>query len=307
MISTPQSPPKSRSGSSIRSVDLTGSHRHLRSSLSSMGKIAEQYSRATKRTLPFLLRQRTQYRVGEPSIGTFFDSESIQIGPCYMVELEDPAGSAWATLTLNGPCLGRLLEGSLGSSQISEGATLKQNLTLAQKVLIKKISEKLGGDLCDAIRRETQLVLEVSNSRALEDETEDSLRDGLFIELCLEGEAESPAAMILSMSAEALDNAVRQCEDAEPSRGDPRVAEALLGVQVALVAELGRLELGVGQLVNLKPGQVLRLPNLVDTPLSVRVGGLEKFCATPLTSRGQLSVQVLNRIGAPVPKGNISG
>ena len=287
-----------RRAHSVRPVDLTGSHRHLRAALSALSSVAESFGRGARRTLPFLLRQRLRLKLGEPAIGNPKDS-SAQDGPSYVVLLAEANGPAWASITLNGRCLARLLEGSLGNSQVSEGASLGDTLTLAQRVLIAKIAEKLGQDMSEAIRKETKLSLAVTGGRAIgrDDEEADDFSEGLYIDLTFDGEGE-PASIVLAMSAEALDEAVRETEETEVTRGDPRIAEALQEVELPLVAELGRLSMGLRKVIALQVGQVLRLPTLVDSPVPVSIAGVKKFQVTPVTSRGQLAVQIVGRHGS---------
>lgn len=290
--------PERRKAPSVRPVDLTGAHRHLRAALSAISAIAESFGRGTRRTLPFLLRQRVRLKLGEPAIGSPKDSRAASQGPSYIVLLGDPGGSGWASLTLNGPCLARMLEGSLGNSQVSEGASLGDSLTLAQRVLIAKIAEKLGQDLIEAIKKETGLSLSVTGSRALggDDEEQDEMSEGLYLDLTFDTEG-APASFVIAMSAEAIDEAVRENEEQDNTRGDPRLLDALADVRLPLVAELGRVTMGLGNVVKLEVGQVLRLPTLVESPVPMTVAGITKFQVTPVTSRGQLAVQVVARHG----------
>lgn len=279
----------------IRPVDLSGSHRLLRAAFTALSATAETFGRGVRRTLPFLLRQRLQLTLGEPNIGSPSTSEAAQVGPCYMVSLDEEEGNAWASVTLNGPCLARLLEGSLGNSQVSEGASLGSKLTLAQRVLIAKIAHRLGEDFVEAIKKDIGLELKVTGGRAVdaEDDGADDGNDGLYIELNLEGEGD-PASIVLCISADALDEAVRSGEEQEHVKGDPRIAEALVDVSVTVVAELGRMRLGLRRVVGLQVGQVLRLPTLVENPIPLSISGIPKFQVTPVTSRGQLAVKILD-------------
>jgi flagellar motor switch protein FliM len=280
----------------VRSLDLTGSQRHLRSALGALGSIAEAFGRNARRTLPFLLRQRVRFNLREPAIGDPKDSDAAKNGPCYVVTLSGTEANAWASLTLNGPCLARLLEGSLGNSQVSEGASLGERLTLAQKVLIAKIAKRLGIDFVDAIRQQINLTFEVSGGQAADqdDPAEDGKdrKDGLYVELSLEGE-DNAAGLVLAISADVLDEAARDDDEQATQKGDPRMSEALLGVEVPLIAELGRLSLGLGRVLSLKKGQILRLPTLAESAVPITINGITKFRGTPITSHGQLAVQIL--------------
>lgn len=281
----------------VKPVELTGSHRHLRAAFLALGNVAEHFGRGARRSLPFLLRQRLRLKIGEPAIGNPRLSSAAENGPCYLVPLSDASG-AWGAMILNGPCLARLLEGSLGNSQVSEGASLGETLTLAQRVLIAKIAERLAKDLQEAIRKETGLTLSIGSGRAIapDDEDVEELADGLFLDLSLEGDGDA-ASIVVGLRADALNEAVRDREEPDVQRGDPRVADALLDVEVPLVAELGRLSLGLRRVVGLEVGQILRLPTLVENPVPLSIGGVPKFQVTPVTSRGQLAVQIVRRHG----------
>lgn len=293
-----EAPPVQTGG--VRKVDLSGSHRLLRAAFTALSSTAESFGRGVRRTLPFLLRQRVQLTLGEPAIGSPEESGAAQVGPCYSVKLIQDDGKAWASLTLNGPCLARLLEGSLGNSQISEGASLGDKLTLAQRVLIAKIALRLGEDFVEAIKKETGLELHVSGGKAIgvDEEDDEASADGLYIELNLEREGDDDddddvASIVLAICADSLDEAVKAGESSEIAKADPRMAAAMEEVSLTLVAELGRMKLGLRRVVALQPGQVLRLSTLVENPIPLRVGGITKFQVTPVTSRGQLAVQIL--------------
>jgi flagellar motor switch/type III secretory pathway protein FliN len=214
-----------------------------------------------------------------------------------MIPLAESSG-AWGVMILNGPCLARLLEGSLGNSQVSESASLGDTLTLAQRVLIAKIAEKLAKDLEEAIRKETGLKLVPSPGRAIagDDEDIEEFADGLFLDLSLEGEGDA-ASIVVGIRADALNEAVRENEEQDTPKGDPRVADALMDVEVPLVAELGRISLGLRRVIGLEVGQILRLPTLVENPVPLSIAGIPKFQVSPVTSRGQLAVQIVRRHG----------
>jgi flagellar motor switch protein FliM len=78
---------------------------------------------------------------------------------------------------------------------------------------------------------------------------------------------------------------------------DPRVVQAVQAVPVEVVAELGRVQLGLRRVLSLRPGEVLRLKAGTDDPVQVRVAGLTKLYGVPVISRGQISVQITRRHG----------
>jgi flagellar motor switch protein FliM len=68
-------------------------------------------------------------------------------------------------------------------------------------------------------------------------------------------------------------------------------------VPVEVVAELGRVQLGLRRVLSLRPGEVLRLGAATDDLVQVRVAGIPKLYGVPVISRGQLSIQITRRHG----------
>jgi flagellar motor switch protein FliM len=61
------------------------------------------------------------------------------------------------------------------------------------------------------------------------------------------------------------------------------------------VAELGRTTIGLRRVLALKVGEVLRLPTALDDSIDVLVAGIRKFHAVPVSSRGQVAIEIRGR------------
>lgn len=281
---------------SLRPVDLTGRERHLRAAMTAMAAIAGRFARQAKRTLPFLVRQRARIEPEEVSLAPNLLNHDSADGPRFEVCLEAESG-AWACLGFNAHAIALLLEASLGGG---DGATtpLSGDLTLAQSALVGRLGRSLAADLVAAVEVEAALQLRVVSARALRvgERPEQTNLDGLVVECNFAGLEPGPK-MTIAMGAEALEAAAREHAEEEAPTADPRIAEALSEVSVEVSAELGRSLLGLREVLKLRVGQVLRLPTAVDDPVQIRVAGLRKFDATPVISRGQVSVQIRARHG----------
>lgn len=71
-----------------------------------------------------------------------------------------------------------------------------------------------------------------------------------------------------------------------------RLKEIMLDSPVEVVAELGRVEITLKDLKNLKPGSIINLGKSVQDDVVVRVEGRPKFTATPGYSRGNQAVKI---------------
>jgi flagellar motor switch/type III secretory pathway protein FliN len=261
--------------------------------MNAMSHIAQSFSRSARRALPFLVRRRA--RLLPQAVSIVETTLEEQESPIYEVLLASEDGPAWGRVTLNTSGLAMVLEGALGGAAGQEAAELGAELTLAQKALVSRIARSLGEDLAQALKEQVGLTLNVISSHAVAagDVGEPPGSDGLEVDCRFEGSED--AAILIAVSAEALQVAARDSVDEEPSHGDPRMAEALHEVQVQLVVELGTTEIGLKRLLTLKPGQVLRLATALDDPVLIRIAGITKFAGAPVVSRGQLSVELRGR------------
>ena len=280
----------------LRRVDLTGRERHLKGAMYAMSHVAQRFARGARKTLPFLVKRRARL-VPEPVCIVDLGAERVvERGPVYEILLEAEDGPAWACLTLGPEALSVMLEGALGGSEKNASSGIGADLTLAQAALVGKLARRLAQDFADAVKGEVGIVLKTMSARSIPagDERDAAFADGLRSECAFEGIA-GDARISIAMGAEALESASKdQAEEPEES-GDPRMIEALCEVPVEVVAELGRVRLGLRRVLSLEVGQVLRLATAVDDPVIVRIGGVEKFRGAPVISRGQLSVEIRGR------------
>jgi len=279
----------------LRRVDLTGRERHLKGAMYAMSHVAQRFARGARKTLPFLVKRRARL-VPEPVCIVDLGAERVvERGPVFEIVLEAAEGPAWACLTLGPEALSVMLEGALGGSEKNASSGIGADLTLAQAALVSKLARKLAEDFAEAVKSEVGLTLRPSSARSIPagDERDAAFADGLRSECAFEGIA-GDARISIAMGAEALESASKgEAESEEAS--DPRMAEAITEVPVEVVAELGRVRLGLRRVLSLEVGQVLRLATAVDDPVIVRVGGVEKFRGAPVISRGQLSVEIRGR------------
>jgi len=283
--------------SSVRPVDLTGRERHLRAAMQAMGVIAARFARAARRTLPFLVRRRARLAPRPVALAGAQSGFDGADGPRFQVRLEAEDSGAWGSLSLNADALALLLESALGGSDAVAAAPLGAELSLAQAALIARIARSLASDFAQAVKNEAGLALSVVSARSVRSGEVDEAEtvDGLSVDCWFDGVSDS-ALLTISVSAEALEAAAREhAEEEQPVAADPRMAEAIAEVPLEVVAELGTVRIGLRHVLSLRVGQILRLPTATDDPVTVRVAGLWKFDATPVVSRGQLSIQIKGR------------
>jgi flagellar motor switch protein FliM len=281
---------------SVRRADLTGRERHLRGAMQAMSRIANRFARAGRQTLPFMVRRRARLLPqGVSIVDGLATAQDLGRAVRLEIALEATDGSGWAELVINAEGLALILEGSLGAADGASMKALGDEITPAARALATRMARSLANDFLTAVRDEVGLGLNIVAVRAVSpgEPTEGQTSDGLRVDCLFEGLAGACVALV--MSAEALESAANERDEVPQQQGDPHVAESVCEVPIELVAVLGTASLGLRRLLALRVGDVLRLPTAVDDAISVRVGGVRKFRAVPVTSRGQIAIEIRGR------------
>jgi flagellar motor switch protein FliM len=279
----------------VRRLDLAAREHFSVEAQNAMDVVATAFARSARRSLPFLARFKGRIVARATELAERDQEvEGLYDPPIYTMPLSGPA-SAWATLTLSAQAIGMILEGSMGGRGATSSAPLSPALTVAQRALIARIGRSLAGDFVGAMRDVGKLEMKVVPDDVRREPLSGKAAMGMRAVCDVEGFGQPGAAIILTLGAEAWEDAFREATVRVADTGDPRIGDALPEVPLELVAELGRISLGLRRVLSLKAGDVIRLSTAVDDAISVRVEGMEKFLAVPITSRGQLAVEIKAR------------
>jgi flagellar motor switch protein FliM len=281
----------------LKRLDLTGRERRLRGAMQAMARVAANFARSARRSMPFLVKRRSRLVPGAVVFVDLNPEARAVASPVYEVVFEEPDGPARASLFFSTDAVAVMLEGALGGAGASTGSSgLGSALSVAQSALVTRIVKQLTDDFILAVKAEVGVEVRVQSARAIAmgDDREAGFGDGLGVDCLFDGLGPN-TKIVLAMGAEALEAAIKDKESEDPALGDPRFAEALCEVPIEVVAELGRVSLGLRRLLTLQPGQILRLSTAVDDAAVVRVAGVTKFTGSPVISRGQLAIQIKAR------------
>jgi flagellar motor switch protein FliM len=280
----------------LKRLDLTGRERRLRGAMQALGRVAQNFARAAKRSMPFLVKRKSRLVPGAVVFVDLGPDARMVSSPVYEVLFEESDGPARASLCFSTEAISVILDGALGGAGGGSDAALGSSLSVAQTALVSRVVKQLAEDLVRAVKEEVGVPLRVLSARSIAagDEREFNFSDGLGIDCTLEGMS-ADTKVALAMGAEALEAASKDKDTEDPTLGDPRFVDAMFEVPVELVAELGRVSLGLRRLLTLQPGQILRLSTALDDAAVVRVGGVAKFSGSPVISRGQLAIQIKAR------------
>jgi flagellar motor switch protein FliM len=277
----------------VRPLDLTGRERHLRSAISTMDKIGQGFARYARRSMPFLVRQRARIVAGTTQVVGMSDVEPLE-EPTFTVHVGPNETLPWGSVVLNAYAVAMTIEGALGGASNNQPIVPEGEFTPAQRALLIRVARSLAVDFCTVVQEEAGLAWK---PLAPDTPPPTALTRGDVLQVgCTIDGLSIPARIALAASAEALEAAARERGiEGEAIQTDPRLLESMQQVPVEVVAELGRIQLGLRRILSLRVGDVLRLKTAVDDPVPLYVGGIEKFQAMPVLSRGQLAIEVRTR------------
>ena len=283
----------------IRPLDLSGRERQLGEAMLALDRAAQRFCQSARLRLPVVLKAGAWLCVQDPCLVDPASADSSRAETPWSVVSMSAKGGGWARLTLDANAIAVILAGCLGSDVVSNVATAAtKRLTVARRALVTKVTRHLADEMARAIEAEVGIRLTVTDSQTVSPGGSMPVlpADGLLVD-CVTTELGVDAHFCVAICADALESAVRnegETHEVTP-RDNARVIRAMGDVRVELVAELGRLELGLRRILDLKPGQVLQLDAAAEETCSVRIGSVQKLVGRPVISRGQLAVEITGR------------
>jgi flagellar motor switch protein FliM len=198
----------------------------------------------------------------------------------------DPGG--WrAALVIDANATSFLMEGALGGDGSSLPELSSKGLSGAQAAIIGRVADRIATAFSSVLVESTRF-----GFTKLPSTTEGPPGGALLASLGLGlGEHSEYGTLTLLLAKEAL-LGTAAAPAAREAPVDPRVIGTLVGVELELVVELGRLSMTLGALSALRAGDTLLLDVPVDGTVAVRVGDQNLLTGRPTTSGSRLAVRV---------------
>jgi len=269
----------------VEKADLCRSFETDREMKVVLERAASAFSRSLRRLLSFV--SAFGVIIGDPELDVSMAADAKGDTPSGALDLGGEQG--FVRIACDPRLIDMCIEGALGGKRLTSRDRVA--LSVAEKSLMNKVLGDLATELTTTFAGALGRPLPMEAPRA------DALRGHQKLYVArypVEGDGVE-ASFTITASRDVLHKDTGEAEIAEPVHLNPAMAGLLQDVEVPIVAELGRVKVGLTSLLSLQVGDVLRLTAATDDPVSVRVGGKEKFGAVPVISRGQVSVEVQAR------------
>ena len=269
----------------VEKADLCRSLENDREMKIALERPASTFSRSLRRVLSFV--SAFGVIIGDPEFGVAPASESKGDLPPGSIDLGGELG--FVRLVCDARLIDMCIEGALGGKRLTPRERVA--LSTAERSLMAKVLTDLTTELAASWKATLGNTLPAEMPRI------DALRGHQKLYTArypIEGDGIEASFTIIA-SRDVLQRDSGEAIIAEPTHLNEAMAGILHDVEVSIVAELGRVKVGLTSLLSLQVGDVLRLSAATDDPVTVRVAGREKFGAVPVISRGQVSVEVQSR------------
>jgi len=254
-------------------------------------------AKALRRAVPFFVRRGVVVVGGEAAFATAAELAEAHEAPSYTVMLTTEPGGARAMFIVDGPAIAYLLEGSLGGDGTMLPELDPEGLSPAQRAVITRVAELMVTTMSEGMDRAIGVGLV-----SLPAGPEATATGGPMVALTLTltevdeetGEEQAHGNVTLAISQHAL-SAVHSRPADRAREPDQRLVKTLEQTEVEVVAELGRMQISLGQLAALEIGSTLRLAVPVKGAIAVRVDQRVLFKAQPTAVGTQLAVRLTSR------------
>ncbi len=279
---------KSASRGDVRPLDLAGSERQLAVAAKGAERVGRAFGRVLKKTMPFLATMKATVEHGPAETVSLDVALEKASGVALRVDLATEDGTAWASLVVSAEAVSLILDATLGGKESFWEVALGPQLTGLQRPVVDRSVNALVAELAKCIAAESGTKM-APVSKALTQGRQGG--DVIRVVVAIEG-FPVPVAFTVFLAPSAFQAEKAGGRALAEAPANARMERAMEDVGVELVAELGRCSLGLKHLLSLRVGDVVRLSTAADDPVKVRIGGIEKFVAAPVISRGQVAVEI---------------
>lgn len=232
---------------------------------------------ALKRALPFIARKRLPVKL-EPARCISFADLAADDAIVYTSAWSEKTSNARGLVFFDEAGLARVLDGALGGGDATKLPSLK--LTSAQNALASRVTVAVVKAFAEALSNKLGLSIEASANKEID--------GGIAVVLSLGIEGGGIISVALPLAC------IRADEPSEAPKVDEGIANAMLDVDVDIVAELGKVRLSLEAIAKLQVGDVVRLSLPLDERARVSAGGAVLFHGRP-TASGDVVAVALER------------
>ncbi len=271
-------------------VDAGADARPARRAAAALDVHAHDLGAALRRAVPFFVRRGIQVAAGPGTAASLSAVVAELAPPSYTLHLATDPGGFRSAIVIDATANAFLLDGALGGDGTKPPELDPKGLSGPQSALVGRIAQRVAETFSTALNSSagfgfTRLPPSAGGPPA---ETQFAA-----LKLAL-GDEGARGTLMLLVSKEAL-HAGTAAPAARALPFDPRIVATMQEVEIDLVVELGRIRMSLGDISQLRVGDMLKLDVPLDGTVVVRSSGQPLLQAFPTTSGSRLAVRIAGR------------
>jgi flagellar motor switch protein FliM len=240
---------------------------------------------AVRRSLPYLARRKIPVTAEAARAALRTEVMDPIAKPFYVSPLCVGGGTRpTGALVIDAKAIAHGLDGMLGSGRGGLPELDPAGLSAAQIALAARLARSL-------VAAFHEVLAPLGAPLAIAGDAPGGLGGAVLVACAVRiGEGDTAGTIVLLVPAGEIE--VQDAAEAAPPDAGPETHGAVAEVELEVVAELGRVRLGLNRVAALQVGDVLRLPLSVDAPARLHVGGHGLFLGKPTTCGSQIGVEI---------------
>lgn len=283
------SPEMELSDGNIKIYDFKRPNRISKDQIRTLHLVHDSFARHLSNTLSSVLRSFIEVQVESIDQVTYNEVIVSMPNPTAVYVFQIEPFNRQAFLEVNLPLVFSIIDRVFGGKGTAKSCN--RELTLIEESVMRKIAKAAMADLVEAWRPFYEMNIEMeslqTNPRFLQISFQHDIVLYLsfkvimemsygFINLCFPYLTLEP--MIQNLTGQKW---LRAATLADENAMKEHFSKELLETRLDVVAELGKSEITISELLNLEPGDVIRLDQNVDAPISMNVRGIDKMKGYP--------------------------
>jgi flagellar motor switch protein FliM len=261
--------------------------------LSQLDGRARDFESAVRRAVPILMRKGVSL---DPEPARLCKASELTAGvtqPLYHIPMATDPGGSRAFMVFDAGAIAYLLEAALGGDLDDDALGPVTEMTSAQKAAMARVTDPIARLVSDAMFGLGIRLRKLPGESGLP-------KEGEFAVVTLAIGGNKDRRVMIGVTRDALASlAGGVFPTGKRNDAASKMPAILSGVELDLVAELGRVRRRLSQIDVLRVGDVLRLDTPVRSPVFVRIQGRPILRVRPTTSGTQLAVHVLEKLEEP--------
>lgn len=282
----------------VHPVALLGDETRVRSQLSAVEIAAESYAVRLSSVLTRERKRPTTVLSDLPTLLTKNEKTERLTAPglsCLVQTLAANGAAGEAVLLLSPEIVFEMVERAFGGSGAAAAQAMLRPFSRLEQSVAAKFATKVAEDIGQAgegVWPGLRLLSVITRS----EHAHAALGSGGVVALqwrCKGADGLGPPIVTLLLPAGSVESNSQKRADAHvTAESQQRIAQTLASTQVRLVFELGQAELSLNDLLQLQPGQVIRLDRSSHDSLRVMVAGERLLEGTPVAEGQHVAFRV---------------